>query len=513
MSWGPPPAFEHLHDSTKKAALVTMRKAVAPILGNNLLPHFTDHSVLHSDSLTRLADKFIEPLQATTHLLNERELTVLYGACYLHDIGLQYERAGTTQVMQAVLRDTSMGCGQRWDEFSDDTKRKLLRKYHGQIASEMICGSVRAAEPPVGIQLTDEFAPAFIAAVVEAHTLAVDCIRYRELTKDGADMRVALLSGIFRVVDILDVSRRRAKPEKAHTLDLDITAQTHWWRHYYTEDITFDQLSRTILIWFDFPTARAEEYAMIVPELQVPAIKDELAHHQAVFNRYGVAWNLEPRTDPKATSTAEEMPDDVWRAMLKELHQRREREQEQRRQIVLLGFRAASPYIYHRLDELDDAKGAMVPADYVRKRYQLAVDMWESGGKRSAWMLFCGLFDRDGSALSPNERLEIGLGLASMMLRDDAGDHAVRVTQAILGLAENMPDSQANKFKFWELHAECLVEVCAYPEAVDALNRAIILAPNDDLKARLEALLAEVHCLQGEIGNVLSVQADEGGTR
>ena len=125
MSFGEPPPFKHLRDKVRRASLVRLRSAVAPILANNLLPHFTDHSVAHSDRLTVLIDDLVEAVQATQQPLNNCELTVLYGTCYLHDLGLQYEKAGNTEVIQQALSQTS----QRWDVLSETAKRKMLRDY------------------------------------------------------------------------------------------------------------------------------------------------------------------------------------------------------------------------------------------------------------------------------------------------------------------------------------------------------------------------------------------------
>src|SRR5450432_749211 len=86
MSLGSSPEFRHLQDEQKGALLIRLRGAVAPILNNNLLPHFTDHTVTHSDRLTVLVDELITPIQAgSPHALADVELLVLYGACYLHD--------------------------------------------------------------------------------------------------------------------------------------------------------------------------------------------------------------------------------------------------------------------------------------------------------------------------------------------------------------------------------------------------------------------------------------------
>src|SRR6266849_2855433 len=91
------PPFAHVKDEGIRSRLINLRQSVAPILANNLLHHFTDHSVEHSDSLARYVDALILPLQATAEKLSEDELLILYAACYLHDIGMQYEKAYETQ--------------------------------------------------------------------------------------------------------------------------------------------------------------------------------------------------------------------------------------------------------------------------------------------------------------------------------------------------------------------------------------------------------------------------------
>ena len=63
MNLGPPPKFEHLKDPSLRDSLHRLRTACAPILANNLLPHFTDHSVEHSDNVASLIDEFVRPIQ------------------------------------------------------------------------------------------------------------------------------------------------------------------------------------------------------------------------------------------------------------------------------------------------------------------------------------------------------------------------------------------------------------------------------------------------------------------
>src|SRR5260221_8097219 len=86
------PNFGHLANERSRALVIQLRSAVEPILANNILCHFTDHSVSHSDNVCELVDALVENLHTTNYQLSEDELIVLYSSCYLHDVGMQYEK-------------------------------------------------------------------------------------------------------------------------------------------------------------------------------------------------------------------------------------------------------------------------------------------------------------------------------------------------------------------------------------------------------------------------------------
>ena len=166
--YGDPPQLEHLASEADRALIIQLRTAVAPILANNLPHHFTDHSVIHSDRVTRLVDELAVPLRSSPKPLLPQELTVLYSACYLHDIGLQLENAGQTAAIQRLKLDPP------WQDLDDNTRRCLLRKYHHQISAEMVQASVRADKPIIGLPLTSAYDPPRIACLCEAHNLSFE---------------------------------------------------------------------------------------------------------------------------------------------------------------------------------------------------------------------------------------------------------------------------------------------------------------------------------------------------
>ena len=173
MSLGNAPNFRHLVDERKRVLLIGLRGAVAPILNNNLLPHFTDHTVSHSDRLTVMVDDLIMPIQPGPNALRDAELLVLYAACYLHDVGMQYENAGTTQTI------SQLDLARPWDELSEDERRDLLRRHHHRISADMVRQSATHSAPLVGMSLPSEMEPSSLAALCAAHAIDTASSEYQ----------------------------------------------------------------------------------------------------------------------------------------------------------------------------------------------------------------------------------------------------------------------------------------------------------------------------------------------
>src|SRR4051794_3724860 len=111
------PVWQRLADGTLRGRLASLRAAITPLLNGNYLPSFTDHSVDHSDRLCDLIDKLTEPLNEQ---LSEKEAFILYAAAYLHDSGLQHQRADETAVVKAIL--AARFPGRKWDDLDIETR-------------------------------------------------------------------------------------------------------------------------------------------------------------------------------------------------------------------------------------------------------------------------------------------------------------------------------------------------------------------------------------------------------
>lgn len=310
--------FKYLEDEECKARLITLRKAVSPILANNLLRHFTDHTVSHSDYVAYRIDELIEPLQEGRYKLTDRELFICYASCYLHDIGMQYEAAGTTQTIAKA------GLAGQWNTLTDGERADHLRRLHHELSAEMITQSVRAPRPLIGIALTDDDEPDLIASLCEAHALDTKNRRYGELIReDRPGLRMELLIGLLRMADILEETQRRANRDKAETLSLPLVSQVHWWRHYYTREIEFNANGATVTVWFDFPTGLREEYTRLVLPLQFQEIESEYKRHAVTFAKYKLEWLITRDFFSGQHGRKLEMPPEVKAEMEREVKMKR----------------------------------------------------------------------------------------------------------------------------------------------------------------------------------------------
>ncbi|QDV45295.1 hypothetical protein Enr13x_51710 [Stieleria neptunia] len=371
----------------------------------------------------------------------------------------------------------------------------------------MVQSSVRAESPIIGIQLSSAYEPSKIACLCESHNLYLeqeaDRKRYNELTEDGPGIRMKLLAGLLRVADILEESRRRATRPKAGTLLLDITSQKHWWRHYYTEDVVFNQADRSVVIWFDFPPDKFDSYSRIIPELQKPWIEAEFNRHAATFNKYAANWTVKAQLKVKQYSNTLSMPDTVTTAMISELQSRHLKEDERRRAILLSTFQESRPHIEQRLDQLREKKSSMSPGEYLKGLSDLSNELWEIGSKRSAIMNLVFEFDRSNQQLATAQRMEIGTRLLEMCLEEGSPNLVKGWVPALLETARNLDQSHRYLFPCLRAIANWFVASCDYASAKQVFSEAIKATTDQDEILLLNAICRELDFANGELGSII----------
>jgi hypothetical protein len=155
--------------------------------------------------------------------------------------------------------------------------------------------------------------------------------------------------------------------------------------------------------------------------------------------------------------------------------------------------------IDERRAELEATKVALGPAEYLRRLSDIAFEEWELGGKRRAWWSLGGPFQRDASSIEKDERIAIGTKLAQMMIDDNEPRSAAHILQLLQTDVAALANSDPNKLAFWRAQSRCWLDLGAYDEAVTAINEGMGLAADEATKQRLQADLAELHLLQGEV--------------
>lgn len=496
--FGSPPAFQHFTSESHRALVVALREAVAPLLGVNLFHHFTDHTVAHSDSVCDHVDSLVGPLQQTEDALSNDELLVLYCACYLHDAGMEYERADQTKVIKDLLPLTKP-----WSERSRDERLELIRRHHHEISAELVCESTRSSASPLGITLTEQYRPSEIACLCEAHCVTPTTPRYQELMGDVPNIDMPFLSGILRLADILDETSNRALHPRAQALELSLESQMHWWRHYYTREVAFSPQNRTVTVHYEFPPSRAGEFGGIIPKLQFPWIEQEFRHHLAAFNRRRLNWTLAYKQSVSPYSTLKVMPESVVLEMLKDIRGRTVLAHESARQAALRSFKEARPYIERQLENARSKKDTLPPEQYIDSLLEVARSLRDIGSKRSAWAVLDFEFARLREQLSVPRRIAIGTELLEMLIADEECSTANSWINQTLDDCSQLPSHSPDKQRFLSMSARALLLECSYDKSQVVFADAIANCTEDSDSAQLRAELSEMHLLQGELAKAM----------
>lgn len=498
------PDFSGLDDHGR-ALLVRLREAVAPILDNNLIPHFTDHSVSHSDRMVTLIENLVAPLdRAGRKQLSRDERIIVYSACYLHDIGMHYEKPDQIGAIP------SSDMPQKWEDLSTETKQSLIRKYHHLVSAKFVHDAGQKSPSVPDIQLSEDYKPSRIACLCESHCIDVKSDRYVELTLPAPNVRMDLLAALLRFADILDESNRRALRRVAETLDLNSKELMHWWRHYYVEHVEISSNGFEICIHFDFPPDSKDEYAQIVPELQMPWISQELANHQRAFGQNELSWYLNHEVRSQPYSNTETMPEEVLGEMIAELRKRRATTTAVQREADLKSFSEAEPWLKRRREELEKERTSISTADYLRKLRELGRQYWELDAKFSAIATLSHEFSKNMNHLPNTERVAMGTDLAYWMKDVGQTFSAVNLLSKLEPVVSTIRENTEGQFKYWLLASDCLNAQARHDEALQAAEQAIHLAPSDSERREIVAKKLEWCLLRGDHASVKSALDDDG---
>lgn len=472
-----------------KVRLMQIREGAKPILDLNLHVDFTDHSVGHSDSVAANASLLGSALIINHRLTNE-EAFILYAACYLHDIGMEYEPADDLQSIRELGLPVCLRDMQRAERVG------ALRRIHNVVSAGMVAASRDAAVPPIGTQLSQDDQPQLIASLCEAHLLAmdgVDRLRYTDLMGGTNNVRMALLSGILRLADILDEGSWRALQRRQAALILPIESQAHWYRLRYTREVRIDPAKGRISILFEFPHGRRADYEELVCDLAVPEMEKELARHASTFAAVGLGWSLDYEVSNNPYSDAEEMPDTVALEMSGMLRARRATESDEVQRAVLRDFEAAQPFIL-RLQSNVEA----IPPDNLSAKREALRDLYSRldrvGASASATAVLHQLFNTFGEPGFEVERFAFGERIVAAESQVENHTVALHVARICLDISTRL--TIIEQLKAETMVARALGAQCT-EGAPEAYRRAIALGTDIDmdLTHALNSELAEFELL------------------
>jgi Calcineurin-like phosphoesterase len=166
-------------------------------------------------------------------------------------------------------------------------------------------------------------------------------------------------------------------------------------------------------------------------------------------------------------------------------------------------YRGRQQAIEQRLKDLESVAPALPPGEFLRRVAPIAAEFFDNGSRRLAWHSFDSAFDREQQSLTTDERLSLGLQLARYLLEDGLPDMTAPVLATLQSEADRLPGSDPKKALFWQLQSRCWIGLSDYTSAVQALTRAIDITPDAGVCRQLQAELAELHFLQGNVDEAL----------
>lgn len=209
-----------------------VRDSIKPTLDNNILIHFTEHNVNHSDRMIKILKEIIDEnlSYGCEKKLCESELFILILSIYLHDIGMQIPQAH--KINKPLI------------ELTDKDYNKI-RENHGEISAEILDEIVRKRQTLYGISidLTKPLIKNSINIVIEIISKHQSSKQYdpKEILElSGEKIRIGILTGLLRIIDQLDCSHDRVNVEKLHQYSIPKTSIMHWVACHYIDSVSVE---------------------------------------------------------------------------------------------------------------------------------------------------------------------------------------------------------------------------------------------------------------------------------
>ena len=270
---------KHIFDSLVDKAQV--------ILSDTLFPHYTDHSIEHSERVLNLASHLL----GTSIELSEDERFILLCAIVLHDIGMQTNK---------YLSDANFPL--------NNDQLETVRKNHHEFSFRYI------TDEYVSLGLIDkQHLVHYIALVAKNHRATdLNTVAKSEHFQTGI-IRLQLLSAIIRLADCLDCDSRRVQISRLNGFQIELKSKSYWFCHYYVQSIFIE--NRKVNLVFAFP----EEYICddihnFIISFMSTEIKSQTDKLYDILNEYGITFHRELISiENRYLKALQHMPEDVYK--------------------------------------------------------------------------------------------------------------------------------------------------------------------------------------------------------
>ncbi len=285
--------------------VLDVRARVQPILSTNLLPHFTDHSLSHSDRVVGILGGLLQNNleRKDKNTLSEHELVFLVLAALLHDIGMQLPKAhGIETNVEALSAEELV----------------QIRQGHG-LATGRVLRDLAKGQDALHIGLDDEkyrkYLPC-VATISERHQSSAGYDPNETFALAGGKIRLGLLTALLRLADQLDCDTRRVSMDRLQHFSISVDSILHWLMCHYIDAVTVED--GLIEIVASHPETMSGSVMELLAERVLAKTKAEFKLAGETLWRNGVKLRLPEKirlTGGDLTYSKRSLPEEVLQAL------------------------------------------------------------------------------------------------------------------------------------------------------------------------------------------------------